>query len=87
MIISVSALIISARFWLMGIVAARFFTIAWFAFIIGLVLAAARSFGAIPLTPITLNGYQIGSFIEIILLSLALGERITQLQKEKFMNF
>lgn len=86
MIISVSALIISARFWLMGIVAARFFTIAWFAFIIGLVLAAARSFGAIPLTPITLNGYQIGSFIEIILLSLALGERITQLQKEKIEN-
>ncbi len=83
MIFTVSALIISARFWILGNKAARFFTIAWLAFIIGLLLATSRSLGLTPLTTLSFNGYQYGSFIEIILLSLALGERITQLQKDK----
>jgi len=83
MIFTISALVISARFWLLGNVAARFFTIAWLAFIVGLLLATSRSLGLIPLTMLSYNSYQLGSFIEIILLSLALGERITQLQKEK----
>ena len=83
MIFTISALIISARCWRNGIGAARFFTIAWIAFIIGLLLATSRSLGFGTLNIYTLNGYQIGSFIEIILLSLALGERITYLQKDK----
>ena len=83
MVFTISALIISARCWLNGVAAARFFTIAWIAFIIGLLLATSRSLGFGSLNIYTLNGYQIGSFIEIILLSLALGERITVLQKDK----
>ena len=83
MVFTLSALIISARFWILGNRAARFFTIAWLAFIVGLLLATSRSLGLIPLNSITYNGYQLGSFIEIILLSLALGERITHLQRDK----
>lgn len=83
MVFTISALIISARCWFNGIGAARFFTIAWIAFIIGLLLATSRSLGFGALNIYTLNGYQIGSFIEIILLSLALGERITLLQNDQ----
>ena len=83
MVFTISALIISAHCWLNDVGAARFFTIAWVAFIIGLLLATTRSLGFGSLNIYTLNGYQIGSFIEIVLLSLALGERITLLQQDK----
>lgn len=79
----ISAIIVGLRFWIAGVAAARFFTIAWVTFLAGLFLTISRSLGIAPLTPFTFSSYQIGSFLEIILLSLALGERITQLQKEK----
>ena len=81
--ITLSALFLGIRFWLRGIAAARLFTLAWVFFIAGLALANARSLGLIPTNLFTLYGYQAGSFVEIILLSLALGERITQLQRDK----
>ena len=78
-----SALLTGIRFWMRGHSSARFFTIAWIALIAGLVMANARSLGWIPTNTLTLYSYQIGSFMEIILLSLALGERIVRLQKEQ----
>lgn len=82
-VISCTALFTGIYFWVKGIAAARFFTIAWLAFIIGLLLANVRSFGLIPTNNITLYAYQIGSFIEVLLLSLALSERIMRMQKEQ----
>jgi|GEM_PF-567643 len=79
----ISALLVGIRFWLQGQSSARFFTIAWVALIAGLIMANARSLGWIPTNTVTLYAYQIGSFMEIILLSLALGERIVRLQKEQ----
>ncbi|WP_430462335.1 7TM diverse intracellular signaling domain-containing protein [Thalassolituus sp. LLYu03] len=79
----IAALIIGIRFWLQGQAAARFFTIAWAALIAGLILANARSLGLIPTNNFTLYAYQIGSFMEVILLSMALGERIMRMQKEQ----
>ncbi len=79
----ISALLVGIRFWIQGQSSARFFTIAWAALITGLILANARSLGLIPTNTLTLYAYQFGSFMEIILLSLALGERIVRLQKEQ----
>ncbi|MCV6606346.1 MAG: hypothetical protein OIF34_13670, partial [Porticoccaceae bacterium] len=78
-----SALIIGARFWLTGVSEARFFTIAWAFFLAGLITANAAGLGLIPTNTLTVYGYQIGSFIEVVLLSLALGERISHLQRHK----
>lgn len=79
----ISALLVGIRFWISGHSTARFFTIAWAALIAGLVIANARSLGLMPTNTITLYAYQAGSFLEIILLSLALGERIVRLQNDQ----
>ncbi|MDK2777373.1 MAG: sensor histidine kinase [Pseudomonadota bacterium] len=78
-----TALVVSILFWVRGHSGARYFTIAWAALITGLVLANARSLGWIPTNTFTLYAYQLGSFMEIILLSLALGERIVKLQNDQ----
>lgn len=83
---TLSGLIVGLRFWLSGVSSARFFTIAWLFFIIGFSVSNARSLGLLPTNLFTLHGYQLGSFIEIVLLSLALGERITLLQKDRLEN-
>ena len=82
-VISFSSFVLGISYWIKGRSAARFFTIAWAIFIIGLTSANLRTLGFLPSNFFTLYGYQIGSFIEIVLLSLALGERIQRLQQEK----
>jgi signal transduction histidine kinase len=83
MVITGSAFYFGLRYWRKGHSAARLFTIAWAVFIIGVVTANLRALGLIPSNFFTDYGYQIGSFIEILLLSLALGERIQRLQSER----
>ncbi|ASP40059.1 hypothetical protein CHH28_15865 [Bacterioplanes sanyensis] len=82
-VITVSALTMGIRIWRRGEVAARYFCIAWVVFIIGMVFTNVRSLGWLPTNTLTLFSYQIGSFLEIILLSMALGERITRLQRNE----
>lgn len=82
-ILTASALVVGIQFWVLGHTAARYFTIAWACFITGMILANGRSLGLIPTNTFTLYAYQIGSFMEVILLSLALGDRIMQLQKDQ----
>ncbi len=61
---------------------ARYFLLAWITLIIGVVLAVLKSFGLLPHTALTEYGFQIGSFIEITLLSLALADRMEKLKRE-----
>lgn len=82
-IVAASALTLGIRYWVLGRSAARFFTIAWAIFTIGFVLANLTSLAILPTNSITQYGYQVGSFLEVVLLSLALGERIQRLQNEK----
>ena len=81
--INVSAFYLGLRYSRQGQTSARLFTIAWAVFIIGIVTANLRILGIIPSNFFTQYGYQIGSFIEILLLSLAVGERIQRLQSER----
>lgn len=82
-IVTGSAFYFGLRFWRKGQSTARLFTIAWAVLIIGIVTANLRTLGILPNNFFTQYGYQIGSFIEVVLLSLALGERIQRLQTDR----
>ncbi|HNX25033.1 MAG TPA: 7TM diverse intracellular signaling domain-containing protein [Spirochaetota bacterium] len=62
---------------------ARFYLIAWTAFFIGVILSTLRVMGLLPHNFMTEYGMQIGSGLEMILLSLALADRINIMKKEK----
>jgi len=61
---------------------ARFFVASWLVYVIGAFLVALRGLGLAPTNFITTYSIQIGSAIEVILLSLALADRINTLRKE-----
>jgi len=61
---------------------AIYFALAWAVLIIGMVLYASVSFGLLPKVFITEYGFQIGSAVEMILLSFALAYRINLLREE-----
>ena len=65
-----------------GFLPAKYFTIAWSVFLIGGLLTALRSLGTLPHNFFTVYSIQIGSAMEVILLSLALADRISTLRKE-----
>jgi|GEM_PF-618612 len=63
---------------------ARYFMLAWFVFLCGAILYALRAFGVLPSIFIVEYSHQIGSAIEVVLLSLGLGDRINDERKQKF---
>lgn len=67
----------------MGNRSARFYLIAWTTFFIGVILSTLRVLGILPHNFMTEYGMQIGSGLEMILLSLALADRINIMKKEK----
>jgi diguanylate cyclase (GGDEF)-like protein len=62
---------------------ARLFVLAWAALLLGGVLMALRNFGLVPTNFLTLYAMQIGSALEMLLLSFALAARFNQLRREK----
>jgi anti-sigma regulatory factor (Ser/Thr protein kinase)/PAS domain-containing protein len=62
---------------------ARFFLIAWLFFLCGLVLIALNKLHVLPVMFITEYANQIGSALEVTLLSLALADRINIINQEK----
>jgi diguanylate cyclase (GGDEF)-like protein len=74
---------------LLGVVAmilgsrpARFYVIAWSSFLCGSVIFLLKTFGVLPHTFFTQNGWQIGSLLEMILLSMTLSTRMNDLQHQ-----
>jgi two-component system, sensor histidine kinase LadS len=61
---------------------ARFYVIAWGAFLGGSVVFLLKTFGVLPHTFFTHNGWQIGSLLEMILLSMTLSTRMIELQHQ-----
>ncbi|MEG3190759.1 sensor domain-containing diguanylate cyclase [Lysobacter sp. D1-1-M9] len=59
---------------------ARIFLLAWAMFLLGTVLFVALAFGLLPKTFVTEYGVQIGSALEMLLLSVALGHRYAALR-------
>ena len=62
---------------------ARYYASAWSVSMAGAAIYAFKSFGLLPNNFITVWGIQIGSAWEVILLSMALSDRLSLLQKEK----
>ncbi len=69
--------------WRRGHVPAKYFFYGWTAFFIGALVSSIADMGLLPVNFLTTYSSQIGSVIGITLFSLALGERIRQLRKEK----
>lgn len=78
-------IILSAAFIVLrrGVRQARFFIVAWSVFLFGVLISMLADAALIPLTPFTKNVWQLSVSMEVILLSLALADRINILQKEK----
>lgn len=62
---------------------ARFFLIAWFSLLFSMILFWLQSFGLFPSNFVTTNSIWIGSILEVVLLSFALGDKINVLKEEK----
>ena len=65
-----------------GFAPARLFALAWALFLVGTAAFAAVAFGLLPKTFYTEYGVQIGSALEMLLLSVALGYRFASLRNE-----
>lgn len=64
---------------------ATVFAVASAIFVAGLVTGSLRSLGLVESNFLTLHGYMIGSVIEVVLLALALGMRITDMREAQFL--
>jgi two-component system, sensor histidine kinase LadS len=66
-----------------GFPGARLYVLAWTVLLLGGMLMALRNFGLLPTHFLTLHGMQIGSALEMLLLSFALANRFNQIKLEK----
>lgn len=62
---------------------AGLFVLAWLVLLLGGAVMALRNFGLLPTHFLTLHGMQIGSALEMLLLSFALAGRFNQIKQEK----
>jgi hypothetical protein len=72
----------SIKVWRSGDISAGYFLVGWSVFIIAVVIFALKDFGIIPYNEATIYALPMGSAIELVVLSLALGSRINQLKKD-----
>ncbi|QIE85488.1 hybrid sensor histidine kinase/response regulator [Pseudomonas nitroreducens] len=69
--------------WLRGMRVARYFIFAWSAFLLGGVINTLMVLGLLPNVFLTMYASQIGSALEVGLLSLALADRINAMKEER----
>ncbi|WP_159473605.1 7TM diverse intracellular signaling domain-containing protein [Dyadobacter sp. 3J3] len=62
---------------------AKFFLTAWLVFLVGLILYIVRNLNMLPYNDFTNYSMQVGTVIEVILLSFALADKINILKKEQ----
>lgn len=63
---------------------ARYFMVAWATLMLAVLVYMAKQFGLLPHNWLTQNSFQIGSLVEMVLLSLALGARVNEMQRLGF---
>jgi diguanylate cyclase (GGDEF)-like protein len=61
---------------------ARLFVLAWASLLVGGMLMALRNFGLLPTHFLTLHAMQVGSALEMLLLSFALADRFNHIRRE-----
>ena len=82
-IIAVFVFITSIVVFRSGYTPAKFFLLAWSFLLFSVIIFALKDAGLIPSNPLTNYAVFVGSGIEVVLLSLALADRINILKKEK----
>ena len=80
---AIITLTIAGKMSLQGYRPARFFLLAWLLFLSGLILFVMRNFNILPYNTFTNYTFQLGTAMEVILLSFALGDKINILEIEK----
>jgi two-component system NtrC family sensor kinase len=83
LVVTVSTYIVIIKLSLNGYRPAKFFLLAWTMFFTGIVLFVLRNLGVLPYNSYTNYIMPIGTAIEVILLSLALADRINIFKAEK----
>ncbi len=82
---SLLIMIAGVKLWLIGHLPARIFTVAWSTLLFSFVLTSINKFGLVPRTFWTENIMQIGGVLEVVLLSIALGERINHEKHQRIL--
>lgn len=84
-------LVVTLHLLLLGVVAfvagsrpARYYLLAWSALLLGVTVYMLKTFGWLPHNWMTQNAFQLGSLIEMLLLSLALGARVRELHQDSY---
>lgn len=80
--VSGSLLVFGIECWIKGIPTARFYVVAWALFLFGCMTFALMAYAIVPANAVTKYSMQIGSALEVLLLSFALAYRIKLLQGE-----
>ena len=83
LLVTVIAYVVITRLSLKGYRSAKFFLLAWTMFFTGIVLFVLRNLGVLPYNNYTNYTMPIGTAIEVILLSLALADRLNIFKAEK----
>lgn len=80
-IVAFHLIVMGALAWRSGSIAARYYLLAWTALLLGVIAYMLKTFGVLPHNFFTQNAQQVGSLIEMILLSLAIGQKVNELQR------
>lgn len=84
LVINCMALLFSGiYFWTKKIKVASIFTLAWTAYLIGVLLYTLRNLGFLPVNAITTHVLEVGAITEVILLSVSLGYKYRLLEIDK----
>ncbi len=81
---AVSLIVMGGWRWFRGQASARYFTVAWFLMLAGSIVLALNKYSMLPQNLLTENAIQIGSALEIILLSIALADRLNHEKRKAF---
>ncbi len=82
MISVIFMLILGTMCMLQGSRPARFYLLAWGFFLAGSIVFLLKTFGVLPHTFFTQNGWQLGALFEMVLLSMTLSSRMNELKHE-----
>jgi len=83
LLVSVASLSAGVVAWRRGHPGARYFLLAWTVLLVGVGVMGMRNFGWLPTNYFTVYAMQVGSTLDLLLLSFALADRINAMRSEK----
>ncbi len=84
LVIAVQAFTMGIAALMSGSAAARYYVVAFSLLLLGVVIYMLKTFGLLPHNAFTQNAFQIGSLIEMVLLSLAVASRLNEFKRKTY---